>query len=208
MTRKPANSCSILHSMPNLSPLQPGDRASVTTSEGENCFGFKASSGAWERAWKSMTSVPALTSTLAYNSGKISYLVSYYCVKSILYVLPKLHANNIGTIGISDTVNAAVGLPPANQHTCWRTFGTHSCSTWSCFTLPLHRALTRWTSTHSRLARFPRVPVQLWGSHSGDPFSPTTSFRYPSSWSPPLSLFALKQSYKLVKFVLIPRAGE
>lgn len=81
-----------LASNPNRSPLQPGDRASVTMSDREGCF--EASSGALEKSTEKHALCASITSTLACNSQKFSYLAFYLTLhmKSILlHVTPKLY---------------------------------------------------------------------------------------------------------------------
>lgn len=87
-----------LASNPNRSPLQPGDRASVTTFDGEGCF--EASSGALEKSTEKRALCASITSTLACNSQKFSYLAFYLTlhVKSILLHDSKIvHASNLET---------------------------------------------------------------------------------------------------------------
>ena len=90
-------------------------------------WGTKILQAAWQRfpdsltpenkwAWKSLTLVPELTPTLAYNSGNVSYLAFYLLhMKSILHVPPKLYLQIRETWQLSHILNPDVGLYATKQ---------------------------------------------------------------------------------------------
>ena len=132
------------------------------------------------RAWKSLTLVPELTPTLAYNSGKVSYLAFYLLhVKSILLVPPKLCLQVRETWQLSH-----VFIKPWCGALCYKTDTLVKqllAPTVTDSFLPI-TALTTWDSSYSPLTCF-IGHFQWLGLHSEDP--PFANHLLPlSSWPP------------------------